>query len=260
MDYETILVEKKDYVTTLYLNRPDVLNAFSDEMRTDLIHFFKTTADDEETRVLVVTGKGRAFSAGADLNVFKERFETYRREGQKDGSFRKLLPMAVLAFPKPVIAAINGPAVGVGATMPLSFDIRLASTKAKFMFPFPRLGVTPEYGSSYFLPRVIGFGKAAELIYTAKMIDAEEALSIGMVNSVLPPEELLPEAEKMARQIAAMPPYAIEAAKRLLVAGGQSTPEQMIEYETIVLQQAMQTEEHYDAVCRMLEEMNAKKK
>ena len=99
-------------------------------------------------------------------------------------------PMAVLAFPKPVIAAINGPAVGVGATMPLSFDIRLASTKAKFMFPFPRLGVTPEYGSSYFLPRVIGFGKAAELIYTAKMIDAEEALSIGMVNSVLPPEEL----------------------------------------------------------------------
>jgi len=260
MDYETILVEKKDYVTTLYLNRPEVLNAFSDEMRTDLIHFFKTAAEDPETRVVLVTGKGRAFSAGADLNVFKKRFEDYRREGQKDGSFRKMLPKAVLAFPKPIIAAINGPAVGVGATMPLSFDIRLASTEARFMFPFPRLGVTPEYCSSYYLPRIIGFGKAAELIYTAKMIDAEEALSIGLVNHVLSPEKLLPEAEKMAREIAAMTPYAIESAKRLLVAGLQSTPEQMIEYETIMLQQAMQTEEHYEAVCNMLEAMNKKKK
>ena len=260
MDYSTILVEKKDFVTTLYLNRPDVLNALSNEMRTDLIHFFRTSADDPETRVLIVTGKGRAFSAGADLNVFKERFEAYRREGQQDGSFRKLLPKALLAFPKPVIAAINGPAVGVGATMPLNFDIRLASTQAKFMFPFPRLGVTPEFCSSYFLPQIVGFGRAAELIYTAKMIDAEEALKIGLVDRVLPAEELMPEAEKMARQIAAMPPYAIETAKRLLVSGRQSTPEQMIEYETIVLQQAMQTEEHYEAVCRMLEEMNQKKK
>lgn len=259
MDYQTLLVEKKDHVTTLYLNRPAVLNAFSDEMRTDLIHFFKSTAEDPKTRVVVVTGKGRAFSAGADLNVFKKRFEEYRRQGQKDGTFRKVLPKAVLAFPKPVIAAINGPAVGVGATMPLSFDIRLASTQAKFMFPFPRLGVTPEYCSSYFLPRVVGFGKAAELIYTAKMIDAEEALNIGLVSHVLSPEELLPEAEKMAREIAAMPPYAIETAKRLLIAGYQSTPEQMIEYETIVLQQAMQTEEHYEAVCKMLEDMNKNK-
>jgi enoyl-CoA hydratase/carnithine racemase len=260
MEYKTILVAQKDHIATLYLNRPEVLNALSDDMRCELIHFFRDAADDPNLRALIVTGKGRAFSAGADLNLFKMRYETYRREGQLDGSFRKWLPQALLAFPKPIIAAINGLAVGFGATMPLNCDIRIASTEAKFSFPFARLGVTPEFCSSYFLPRLIGLGQAAELVYTAKMIDAQEALRIGLVNRVLPPEELLPVAEKMAQQIAQMAPSAIRTAKRLFEHGMQSSKEQMLEHETLELQRAMQSEAHYEAVCRMLETMNTKNK
>lgn len=260
MEYKTLMIEQKDAVATLYLNRPEVLNALSDDMRTELIHFFRAAADDPDLRVLIVTGRGRAFSAGADLNLFKARYETYRREGQQDGAFRKWLPQTLLAFPKPIIAAINGPAVGFGATMPLNCDIRFASTQAKFCFAFARLGVTPEFCSSYFLSRLIGMGRAAELVYTAKMIDAEEALHIGLVNRVLPPEDLLPESEKMARQIVQWTPSAIRTAKRLLRQGAQSSAEQMLEYEALELQQAMQTEAHYEAVCRMLEAIKSKDK
>jgi len=259
MEYKTILVEKKEHIATLYLNRPEVLNALSDDMRSDLIHFFRNAADDRDIRALIVTGKGKAFSAGADLNLFKSRYETYRREGQQEGAFRKWLPQALLAFPKPIIAAINGLAVGFGATMPLNCDIRIASTQAKFSFAFARLAVTPEFCSSFFLPRLVGLGQAAELVFTGKMIDAEEALRIGLVNRVYAPEDLLPEAEKTAMQIATMTPAAIQTAKRLLVHGTQSSTGQMIEYETLALQQAMQTEAHYEAVCRLLDEMNTKK-
>jgi enoyl-CoA hydratase/carnithine racemase len=260
MTYNTIAVEKRDHIGLLFLNRPEVLNALSEEMSQELLHFLGAAAADDDIRVLILSGKGRAFSAGADLNMFKNRYEAYRESGQSVNAARVELPRAFIGFPKPIIAAINGPAVGFGATVPLNCDIRLASTQAKISFAFARVGVTPEFGSSYFLPRLIGYGKAAELVYTAKMFDAQEALQIGLVNRVVAPEELLPAAEEMAAQIAQMPVAAIRDAKKLLRHGSHSTLEQVLEYESLVFQNATQTQEHYDAVNRIMEELKRAKK
>lgn len=253
MKYETISVERKDNVGFLYLNRPQVLNALSEEMRSELLHFLPQAAADEGLRVLVITGKGRAFSAGGDLNMFKDRYESYRREGS-GGTFANIdLPEAFSRFPKPIVAAINGAAVGFGATMPLNCDLRIASVQAQFSFAFVRLGLTPEFGSSYFLPRLIGYGKAAELIFTARMLDAQEALQIGLVNRVVAHDDLLAEAGKTAAEIARMPAGAIRAAKQLLRHGSHSTLEQVLAYEALSFQGAAQTPEHYEAVCRTME-------
>ncbi len=214
MDYTTIEIERKNNIAFLYLNRPEVLNALSEQMTGELLHFLRQAAADEDLRVLVISGRGRAFSAGADLNMFKKRFETYREHGQNDPPARAELPRALIDFPKPMIAAINGPAVGFGVTMPLTCDIRLASSNAKFSFAFARVGVTPEFGSSFFLPRLIGYGKAAELVFTAKMFDATEALALGLVNRVVTPEELLPEAEKLAERNCAIAPAGRSGGKK----------------------------------------------
>lgn len=255
MPYQTIAVESKDGVGFLHLNRPQVLNALSEEMRAELLHFLRQAAADDGLRVLVVTGKGRAFSAGGDLHMFKERYEAFRKDGA-GGTFANVeLPTAFSQFPKPMIAAINGPAVGFGATMPLTCDVRIASTQAQFSFAFVRLGLTPEFGSSYHLPHLIGYGPAAELVFTARTIDAQEALRIGLVNRVVAPEELLPEAEKIAAGIARMPAAAVRAAKQVLRHGSHSTPEQVLAYEALIFQAAAQTREHYDAVCRTLDQI-----
>lgn len=255
MNYQTIAVEKKDAVGWLYLNRPQVLNALCEEMRSELLHALQLAGADDGLRVLVISGKGRAFSAGGDLNMFKNRYESYRTEGASDAYLNLDLPKAFSQFPKPIIAAINGPAVGFGITMPLNCDIRIASTQARFSFAFVRVGLTPEFGSSYFLPRLIGYGKAAELVFTARMLDAQEALEIGLVNRVVAHEDLMPEAEKLAAEIARMPAGAIRAAKQVLRHGSHSTLEQVFAYEALTFQNAAQTEAHYQTVCRTLEQI-----
>jgi 2-(1,2-epoxy-1,2-dihydrophenyl)acetyl-CoA isomerase len=255
MNYQTISVDSKDNVGFLYLNRPQVLNALSEEMRAELLDFLPRAAADDGLRVLVVTGKGRAFSAGGDLRMFKSRYEAYRRDGSS-GTFANVdLPEAFSRFPKPMIAAVNGPAVGFGATMPLTCDVRIASAQAQFSFAFVRLGLTPEFGSSYHLPRLIGYGKAAELVFSARTIDAQEALRIGLVNRVVAAEELLPEAGKMAAEIARMPADAVRAAKRALRHGSHSTLEQVLAFEALTFQSAAQTPEHYAEVCRKLDQL-----
>lgn len=260
MNYQTIAVEKKGPISFLYLNRPEVLNALSERMGDELLDFMTHAAADDELRVLILSGKGRAFSAGADLNMFKERYRAYRETGQNQNAARVELPKAFINFPKPIIAVINGPAVGFGATLPLICDLRIASDQAKIGFAFVRVGVTPEFCSSYFLPRLVGYGKAAELVFTAKMVPAREALEIGLVNRVIPHEQLMAEAEAMALEIADMPAGAIRAAKAVLRHGSHSTIEQVVSYESLVFQSATQTQEHYDAVCRIMEVLQAKKK
>ncbi len=258
MHYKTIAVEKKERIAFLFLNRPEVLNALSQEMGHELLHFLRHAASDDAIRVLILSGKGRAFSAGADLNMFKTRYEDYRRTGKSDNLARTELPHAFIGFPKPIIAAINGPAVGFGITMPLNCDIRIASHHAKFSFAFARVGVTPEFGSSYFLPRLIGYGKAAELIFSARMFEAQEALEMGLINRIVDHDDLLTEAEHMADEIARMPPAAVQAAKKLLRHGSHSTIEQVLDYEALVFRQATQTEEHYNAVGRIMAQLKSK--
>jgi enoyl-CoA hydratase/carnithine racemase len=207
MSYQEILYEVDDGVLTITLNRPDKLNAFTQVMLDELIDAFDRADADDDVRVVIITGAGRGFCAGADLSRGGRTFDIAKREEQqgkaaqwRDGGGR--VSLRIFESLKPVIAAVNGPAVGVGVTMQLPMDIRLASTEARFGFVFTRRGVVMEACSSWFLPRLVGIQQAMQWVMSGRVFDAEEALAGGLVAKVLPPEELLPEARRIAREIA----------------------------------------------------------
>jgi 2-(1,2-epoxy-1,2-dihydrophenyl)acetyl-CoA isomerase len=258
MEYRDIELIREEGIALIYLNRPEVLNALSETMKDDLIHALKETEEDDNIRVMILTGRGRAFCAGADLNRFRE-FQENDKDHKKKSRFGSLdLPRAFIQYPKPIIAAINGPAYGFGFTVVLTCDIRLASKRAVFSCAFVRIGVTPEFCSTYFLPRLIGYGKAAELIFTARPFDAREALEMGAVNQVFPHHQLLPEAKKLAKKIASMPPTAIQKSKEILRHGMQSTLDQVIQYELIAFLNCMKTDEHRSALNNLMSQMKFK--
>ncbi|WP_430335778.1 crotonase/enoyl-CoA hydratase family protein [Rhodococcus sp. ACT016] len=202
MQFETIRLDIADGIATITLDRPDRLNACSIEMKDEIIRAFDHTDDSDEVRAVIVTGSGRAFCAGADLSEGGSRFDVpIDDEGNvpRDGGGE--MTLRIYDSMKPVIAAINGPAVGVGATMLLPMDIRLASETAKFAFPFTRRGIVPESCSSWFLPRVVGVDRALEWLYTGRLFKAEEARDAGLLRAVYPPDELLGAARALAAQI-----------------------------------------------------------
>jgi enoyl-CoA hydratase/carnithine racemase len=255
MKYENIELMREEGIAFIYLNRPKVLNALNDTMKNELIHALKETEEDDNIRAVILTGRGRGFCAGADLNRFIKAQENGKdqKERLKFGSLD--LPRAFIQYPKPIIAAINGLSYGFGFTVTLTCDIRLASQRATFSCAFVRIGVTPEFCSTYFLPRLIGYGKAAELIFTARSFDALEALKMGAVNQVFPHHRLIPEAKKMAKQIASMPPIAVQKSKEILRHGMQSTLDQVIHHEAMVFVDCMKTEEHQLALSKLLAQM-----
>jgi 2-(1,2-epoxy-1,2-dihydrophenyl)acetyl-CoA isomerase len=258
MEYKDIELIRGEGVALITLNRPEVLNALSERMKVELIHALQKTEGDDDVRVMILTGRGRAFCAGADLNRFVE-FQESDQDHKKKIRFGSLdLPRAFIQYPKPIIAAINGPSYGFGFTVTLTCDIRLASERATFSCAFVRIGVTPEFCSTYFLPRLIGYGKAAELVFTTRPFDAREALEVGVVNQVLPPQRLIPEAKKMAKQIASMPPNAVQKSKEILRHGMQSTLDQVIQHESTAFLECMKTEEHQSALGRLLAEMKSR--
>jgi enoyl-CoA hydratase/carnithine racemase len=234
MSFETLRWEvDADGVATLTLHRPDHLNAFDLTMAGELEQFFRQEAWDDAVRAVVVTGAGRAFCAGMDLsaegNVFgldedvRPSVADFRaaydaaphQDGVRDTGGK--VTLAVHALPKPVIAAINGPAVGIGATMTLAMDLRLASTRARIGFVFGRLGIVPEAASSWFLPRIVGIQQALEWVYSADILTAEQALAGRLVRSVHEPEDLVPAAQELARSfVVDRSPAALGLAKRLL--------------------------------------------
>jgi len=211
MNFETIKYEVKDKILIITLNRPDRLNAFTGQMMNDLISAFDSASNDDEVRVVIVTGEGRGFCAGADLGAGEATFNRDENprakktddednlEWLRDGGGRTTL--AIYDCSKPIIAAINGPAVGVGVTMTLPMDIRLASEEAKFGFVFARRGLVPEAASSWFLPRIVGISKSLEWTFSGKVFDAEEALKGGLIRSIHSKDSLLDEAKKIANEI-----------------------------------------------------------
>jgi enoyl-CoA hydratase/carnithine racemase len=210
-NFETIRLEVEDGIATLTLNRPDKLNAFNTLMMQEMIAAFDQTDADDSVRVVIVTGAGRAFCAGADLSAGAATFDYSTRGGedkeartldgvQRDGG--GLLTLRIYDSLKPVIAAVNGPAVGVGVTMQLAMDIRMASTDARYGFVFSRRGINPEACSSWFLPRLVGIQTALEWCYSGRVFPAQEALEKGLVRSLHAPEDLLPAARALAREIA----------------------------------------------------------
>jgi enoyl-CoA hydratase/carnithine racemase len=222
MDFEQIRADLENRVLTITLNRPERLNAWTPVMMRELIEAFDRADADDEVRVVVVTGAGRGFCAGADLAAGGETFDPSRRgraaDGEpvpRDGGGR--FTLRVFESTKPVIAAINGPAVGVGATMTLPMDIRLASDTARIGFVFARRGIVPEAGSSWFLPRIVGISQAMEWVATGRVFDAEEALRGGLVRSVHPAGELLDAAYAIANEIADnTAPVSVALARRMM--------------------------------------------
>jgi enoyl-CoA hydratase/carnithine racemase len=201
MEFETIKYEVKEKVLTITLNRPERLNAFTGRMMNDLIRAFDQADQDDGVRVVIVTGAGRAFCAGMDLNPdVKPVMENQSIREHRDGG--GLTTLRIFETKKPVIAAINGPAVGVGITMTLPMDVRIASETARIGFVFVRRALVPESCSSWFLPRLVGMAQAMEWVMTGRIFSAQEALQGRLVSRVVPPEQLLPTALELAREIA----------------------------------------------------------
>ena len=232
MTYNTLLYKNDDGILTITLNRPDSLNSFTVEMANELVDAFNSASADDDVRVIVVTGAGKAFCAGMDLtregNVFgldtslqptmddmenrlddPEMIEKVRDTGGR-------VTLAIHECPKPVIAAINGAAVGIGATMTLAMDIRMASEKARIGFVFNKIGIVPEACSSWFLPQIVGVSKALEWCYTGDILSAEQALEGRLVRSISSPDNLLDEAYELARRIMQHSPVALALTRQML--------------------------------------------
>ncbi|MDP4704973.1 MAG: crotonase/enoyl-CoA hydratase family protein [Ilumatobacteraceae bacterium] len=206
MAYEEIIYDVSEQIATITLNRPDKLNSFTNRMLKEIIAAFDESDADDNVRAVIVTGSGRAFCAGADLSGGGETFAKGGSDVKaKTGVMRDgggLVSLRIFESKKPVIGAINGAAVGVGVTMTLPMDIRLASTTSKFGFVFAKRGIVPEAASSWFLPRIVGISQATEWCFTGRMISAEDAKEARLVRSVHAPEDLLSAAREIAREIA----------------------------------------------------------
>jgi enoyl-CoA hydratase/carnithine racemase len=220
MDFEQIRYEVRDRILTITLNRPDRLNAWTPVMARELIEAFDRADADDDVRAIVITGEGRAFCAGADLAGGGETFDWRERRTSEDEVPRDnggQFVLRVFESRKPVIGAINGPAVGVGITMTLPMDVRLAADDARMGFVFARRGIVPEACSSWFLPRVVGIGQAMEWVATGRVFSAQEALDGGLVRSLHPGGELLDAARELAAEIAEnTAPVSVALARRLL--------------------------------------------
>ena len=221
MSFEQISTEVLDGVMTVTLNRPERLNAWTATMGRELIEAFDRADADDEVRAIIVTGAGRAYCAGADLGGGGQTFDWRKREREGDAAVPRdnggEFTLRVFEATKPVIAAINGPAVGVGATMTLPMDIRLAADDARIGFVFARRGIVPEACSSWFLPRVVGISQAMEWVATGRVFSAREALAGGLVRSIHPAGELLDVAKDLAREIVEnTAPVSVALARRMM--------------------------------------------
>jgi 2-(1,2-epoxy-1,2-dihydrophenyl)acetyl-CoA isomerase len=257
MTYSSVLYEKKGQIAIVTLNRPEKMNASTDIMYEELLDCFETVDADADVRVMIVTGAGKAFCAGADLQErFLPKIEQRKQGLLKDvtGEISERGALALSRIRKVTIAAVNGMATGVGCTLALGCDIRMASEKAKFGFPFLRVGILPEFGSTYYLPRLVGIGKACELVFTGQTVGAQEAKEIGLVNQVIPPEKLMEETFAMAEKIVQMPALAVAVSKRALYQGLRAPDlASQLQYEALALVHLFGTADHEEAVKAFLE-------
>jgi len=251
----TISISNQDRIRTVTLNRPETYNAFSEQLTTDLAAALRDAERDASVAVLILTGAGKAFSSGQDLAELKARYQPgYVPELSQD-LYRRYNPIIqrLAAMPKPVIAAVNGVAAGAGASLALACDFRIAAEGASFAEVFINVGLIPDSGSSYFLPRIVGYAKALELCLTGERITSAEALRLGIVRSVVPAEQLLTEAHALASRIAAMPSRAVALTKRLMQQSLTNTLEQQLQAEAWDQETAGRTADHMEGVVAFLE-------
>jgi|APSaa5957512622_1039677.scaffolds.fasta_scaffold22147_3 enoyl-CoA hydratase/carnithine racemase len=252
-DYKAIKWERDGHIGILTLNQPDKMNALGPELRAELEDCISQIPAEKDLRVVIFTATGKAFSAGGDMETFLQTAVDRQERGGADSLFTNDMSRKFLNVEIPIIAAINGVAVGGGFTLSLTCDIRIASENARFGAVFARVGVSPEYGSSFLLSRIVGLTKASELVLTARLFDAQEALSIGLLNDVVAPEDLMTKAREYAEQIAALPPVAIRLGKRTLRHGLESTLSQALDYEELAETHCFSSLDHQEAVRSFLE-------
>ena len=248
---ETVLRSASDGVLTLTLNRPEALNSFTVEMKEELLAALKGAARDRDVRVVVLTGAGRAFSAGQDL---KER----QAPGVADlGAELRLryntIILAMRRLEKPIIGAINGVAAGAGISVAMACDIIIASENATFIEAFLRVGLVPDTGSTWFLPRLVGPARAAEMMFTADPVDATTAERIGLVNRVVPADRLMDEAGALAARLAKSAPIALALAKRALNRAFDTTLDEALDYEAQLQSIAGRSSDHKEGVAAFVE-------
>ncbi len=257
MAYEEILFEKKGPVAILTLNRPDIRNAITGAtMIREIEDVCGEVQDDEDVCALILTGAGSAFSAGGNVKDMKEKKGMFGgspaeiREGYQNGIQR--IPLAMTRLDVPAIAAVNGPAIGAGCDLTCMCDIRVAGEKARFGETFAAVGLIPGDGGAFFLPRVVGFSKACELAFTCRVIDAAEALRIGLVSEVVPQEQLMERSMAIAEEIAKQPAKTLRMAKRLFSFAQSRSLEETLEVSAAMQALCHHTQEHEEALDRIL--------
>ena len=218
MAYTTVLLEKSDHVATITLNRPDSMNTYNIVMLNELLSIFEDLALDEDVRAVILTGEGRAFSAGADIKGAEELLALSKELPEKQDILKMLvrIVLAIRETPKPVIAAVNGVVAGGSANFVLACDIIVASEKARMAQNFINIGLSPDAGGTFFLPELVGYHRAAEIFFTGKILTAQEAMNLGLYNIVVPPEEVKSTARELAKDLARKATMAIANDKALL--------------------------------------------
>ena len=255
MAYEALLYDVSDHIATITLSRPERLNALSPQMREELHDAITTSNDNDHVRVIVITGAGRGFCSGGDVKAMNERNKSGAGTALEDAMVpaRDAAVLAMRDSRVPIIAAVNGAAAGAGMNIALACDIRIAADNAKFGQTFTRRGLHPDWGGTYFLPRLVGMAKACELIFTGKMIDAAEALRLGIVTEVTRLEDLMPTVRALAAEIAAGPPIAIRLARRAMYRNADSNLREALEYETFAQNLCRETEDSKEGVRAFVE-------
>lgn len=249
--YNTILYEKKDSVLKITLNRPDVYNAFNEEMLRELQKAFKAAEEDNEVRCVILTGAGKAFCSGQDLKDFNEKKSTFKEA--LDQRYNPLIKQ-IANLPKPVICAINGVAAGAGLSLALACDYRIAVESAALIEVFINVGLIPDSASNFFLPRIIGYARAFEMCMTGNKLTASEAKDLGLVNKVVSYNSLLMKsAELTAKSFASKPTRAIGMIKQLINKSFQSGLDEMLDLESAYQQEAGNTEDFKEGVAAFLE-------
>jgi 2-(1,2-epoxy-1,2-dihydrophenyl)acetyl-CoA isomerase len=255
MAYEQLIVDVDGGVATVRMNNPERLNALSAIMTGELVRTLQQMAEDESIRAILLTGEGRAFSAGADLSALQEPYLTGQRPKLspilKEG-YNQLIPL-LAQTPKPVIAAINGVVAGAGVSLMLACDFRIASDAASFTMAFVKIGLIPDAGSTYLLPRTVGMAKALELALLSDRLDANAAQEAGLVNRVVPAESLMQEAHALAARLAELPTVAIGLTKRIFNESSRLTLDRAMDREAEVQDEAAATEDHIEGVLAFLQ-------
>jgi len=257
--YEHIQTVEAEGILTITLNRPDRLNAFIGHMRRDLAEALEHAGSDRSVRVIVITGAGRAFCAGGDIAFMAELLQ--RRDADEFsrilGAGRRVV-LAIRQMAKPVIASINGPASGAGCNLALACDLRIASDNATFSQSFAKVGLHPDWGGTYFLPRLVTPNKACEMFFLGESIDAEEALRLGIVNQLVAPEDLESATLQLAQRLRAAPPIALAAAKHAVYMSQAAELEEMLRYETEAQLRCFESEDGHEGVHAFLEKREPK--